>query len=92
MQRFFKRHKEAWRKKNVQRYHTNVFRDCHSLQKLPNSIPAINWIYGFAHKFRMPLTAFDFEIPKVDAAKILRHPAVDRLFDLEHRDPDVRET
>lgn len=90
VERFFSWHAACWPKNKRQYAGPNFLRDQHALDKLPTTLPSVNWAYGFAHKFRVPITALDFELPKKRRAYFLRHPVVDLIFDCEHADPDQR--
>lgn len=90
MQKFFTWHKKQWPKGRRKYVGPNFLKDSHSIEKCPDAVPTINWAYGFAHKFRLPITCLDFDLPEHGSAYILEHPAVARIFHLEHQDPDVR--
>jgi len=90
MDRFFAWHKARWPKSKRVYNGPNYLRDADALGKLPREVPSVNWNYGFVHKFRIPLTCLDFELPSGDDAHILRHPAITHIFALEHTDPDTR--
>ncbi len=96
MQRFLTEHAKGWKGRlhqglrAITKYNPNTFLDRHREEALSGNTNSINWAYGFAHKFRLPLTSLDFELPAVDRAMMLNHPTIDIIFQLEHLDPADR--
>lgn len=91
VERFFTQHAKAWPQRKTTKPLASPLMDRYTMLNLQGQETNINWAYGFAHKYRLPLTAFDFQHPCVTHAYLLRHPVVDRLFYLEHLDPCDRE-
>lgn len=90
MQKFFALHLQLWSASTGRVPPQQSLMSIHTQKAYPTSSLNVNWAYGFAHKFRLPLTAFDFAFPPISGAAYLRHPVVDLVFALEHTDPDQR--
>lgn len=91
MQRFFSAHIKAWPTiRKAPQVVRSALKDPYYLERATPVDLHVNWAYGFAHKFRLPITALDFDIEPITHAQLLRHPTIDQIFTLEHLDPDVR--
>jgi len=88
MEKFLAAHKRAWPTKTARMYGT--LKSEYFMETLSREHRRVHWAYGMAWKYGLPLTAFDYELPRADRARLCRHAAVERLFELEHLDPDVR--
>lgn len=89
MEKFLAHHKRAWRTKRPPKLF-GYLKSQHFLGTVSSEARRVNWAFGMAWKYRLPLSIFDFDLPTNHAAFLLRHPAIDLLYDLEHRDPDLR--
>lgn len=90
MQRFLSLHAVAWTPTGSARPHVDTLKEAYFYERLGTDFAHVNWAYGFAHKYRLPITALDIPLPPLTSAKLLRHPTIDLIFRLEHLDPDIR--
>ncbi len=93
MQRFFAHHRRAWEHvpaKMASKGRCSTFFNDYDFS--PTRRRDVNWIYGFIHKYNIPITCFDFDFREFRGlqACIVSSYIVDLLYEKEHTDPDVR--
>jgi hypothetical protein len=61
-------------------------------EALARRVRHVNWKVGFMHKYRLPYTACDWQLPRqtVSAVEIWAHPVAQHMLTVESQDPIER--